>query len=89
MSKHPAIPNDAVLRVHVNVDGTVDILDFGLPPRSGRDRRGLKQEDVPVWIIEAISMLRITDSNDLVKGVGFKVSDTLYYIEDRQGDQDE
>lgn len=89
MSNHPPTPNDAILRIHVNNDGTLDILDFGMPSRSGRDRRGLKQEDVPAWIIEAISMLRIADSNDLVKGIGFKIDDGLYYLEDNQGERDE
>jgi len=31
-------------------------------------------------------MLRITNNNDLVPNLGFKVSDTLYYLSNEEGD---
>lgn len=77
------------LRVTVNEDGTIDLLDFGLPPEHDRVRKGLKQEEVAPWIMETISMLRIADARDNVLGLGFKVSDTVYYIQDRSGESNE
>jgi hypothetical protein len=80
------INNRDVLRVEVNEDDTVNILDFTLPTISGRTRHNIPQEDVPTWVMESISMLRIAQEGDLVPELGFKVSDTLYYILDRTGE---
>jgi len=80
------------LRVTVNEDGTIDLLDFGVPPeyaRPDRIRKGLKQEEVAPWIMETISMLRIAAARDNVLGLGFRVSDTVYYIQDRSGEGNE
>jgi len=76
-----------VIRVCVREDGTIDLLDFSLPSRTGRERNGLPQEEVPRWIMETISMLRIAKENDLVPELGFKVSDTVYYVLDKTGDE--
>ena len=76
------------LRVCINDDGTFDIVDFTIPTRSDMLRKNVPQEDVPQWMMQAVSMLRITDEGSLVAGVGFKVSDRLYYIQD-QGEADE
>jgi len=75
------------LRVSINDDGTFDIVDFTMPTRSDMLRRNIPQEDVPQWMMQAVSMLRIADEGSLVAGVGFKVSDRLYYIQD-QGEAD-
>ena len=73
------------LRVTVNPDGTIDLLDFRLVKDGDTIRTGLRQEDVPTWIIESISMLRIANERDLVPGLGFKISDHVYYIVDKTG----
>jgi hypothetical protein len=76
----------AAIRVTVNDDGTVDLLDFGVPPDSQRVQNGVKQEDVAPWIMESISMLRIAKTNDHVLGLGFKISDTVYYVSNQEGE---
>jgi hypothetical protein len=80
--------NDA-MRVEVNEDGTINLLDFSLPSLKGRERYNIPQDDVEKWIMDAISMLRITDNNDLVPELGFKLSDSVYYIVNREGDCNE
>ena len=75
-----------VMRVEVNEDGTVNLYDFTLPSRRGMKRLDVPQEDVEPWIMESISMLRIAEANDLIPELGFKVSDTLYYILNREGE---
>jgi hypothetical protein len=77
------------IRVEVNEDGTVNLLDFRMPSESGVQRKNVPQEDVEPWIMETISVLRITDSSDLVPELGFKVSDLVYYIVDKRGESDE
>ena len=86
MQKGEVNTND-VVRVEVNDDGTVNLYDFTLPSKGGVKRLNMSQEDVEPWIMETISMLRITDENDLVPELGFKVSDTLYYILNREGEK--
>jgi len=76
------------LRVCINDNGTFDIVDFTMPTRGDKLRKNIPQEDVPQWVMQAVSMLRIADTGNLVEGVGFKVSDRVYYLEDK-GEADE
>jgi hypothetical protein len=86
MMEEGLIKTKDIIRVEVNEDGTVNLLDFTLPSKSGMKRNNIPQENVDTWIMESISMLRITESNDLIPELGFKVSDTLYYILNREGE---
>jgi len=75
-------------RVSINDDGTFDVVDFTMPSvNNNKIRKNIPQEDVERWIMEAVSILRIAPEGNLIKGVGFKVHDRLYYIE--EGDQHE
>lgn len=74
------------LRVQVNPDGTFDIVDFTLPSSAGRLRQNIPQEDVPKHVIEAVAMLQIAEEGSYVKGIGFRVSDSLYYVADNWGE---
>jgi hypothetical protein len=55
----------------------------------GRIQKSIPQNQVPKWIMETVSMLRIAQENQLIPELGFKVSDTLYYILDREGKNDD
>lgn len=83
-------PVEDLLRVSISPDGRFDIVDFTTPSKSGRVlfKKSL-QEDVPTWIIEAVSMLRITDPRSVVHGVGFRLTDKLYYVVDKREVKDE
>lgn len=83
------IPPNDVMRISVNEDGTINIFDFGLMTLSKRESKNVPQEDVPPWIMESISMLRIVEEGDLVPELGFKVNDHLYYVIDRTGESRE
>ncbi len=85
MQKGELSTND-VIRVEVNDNGTVNLYDFTLPSKGGMKRLDMAQKDVEPWIMETISMLRIAETNDLVPELGFKISDTLYYILNREGE---
>lgn len=86
MMKEGLVKTNDVIRVEVNEDGTVDLYDFSLPSKGGLKCLNIPQEDVDRWIMETISMLRIAEVNDLVPELGFKISDTLYYILNREGE---
>jgi hypothetical protein len=77
------------LRVEFNEDGTVNLLDFSMPSMNGRERHNVPQEEVAPWIIQTASMLRMTGEGELVPTLGFKVSDNLYYMINREGESDE
>lgn len=87
MMQKGEIKTNDVMRVEVNEDGTVNLYDFTLPSKGGVKRLGMAQEDVEPWIMQTISMLRIADENNLIPELGFKVSDTLYYILNREGEK--
>ena len=74
------------MRVAVNPDGTFDIVDFTLPSLGDRLRRNVPQENVPQWMMESISMLRIVDDGKHVPHVGVKIDDKAYYVYDRTGE---
>lgn len=78
--------NQDVLRVSINDDGTIDIVDFTLPPDGARIRTALPQDAVPQWVMEAVSMLRITQDGTHVRDLGIRMSDTLYYVQKRSED---
>ena len=73
---------DGVIRVEVNDDGTFDVLDFSITPVMCRDNT--PQDEVPAWIMEAVCMLRITDPQTVIPELGFKLSDTVYYLVERR-----
>lgn len=78
-----------LLRVSVHDDGKFDIVDFTTPSKNGRLLyTNVPQEGIPTWMIEAISMLRITEAREPVQSVGFKVHDKLYYIVDKRGENE-
>jgi predicted RNA-binding protein len=86
MMQNGELKTNDVIRAEVNDDGTVNLYDFTLPSKGGMKRLDMPQEDVEPWIMESISMLRIVETNDLVPELGFKISDTLYYILNREGE---
>jgi hypothetical protein len=83
------VKTNETLRVEFNEDGTVNLLDFSMPSMNGRERHNVPQEEVAPWIIQTASMLRMTENGELVPTLGFKVSDNLYYMINREGESDE
>jgi hypothetical protein len=83
------VKTNETLRVEFNEDGTVNLLDFSMPSMNGRERHNVPQEEVAPWIIQTASMLRMTENGELVTTLGFKVSDNLYYMINREGESDE
>ena len=78
-----------LLRVSVHDNGKFDIVDFTTPSKNGRLLyTNVPQEGIPAWMIESISMLRITEAREPVQSVGFKVHDKLYYIVDKRGENE-
>ncbi len=76
--------SQTVLRVSIHEDGTIDIVDFALPPDGARIQTNLPQGAVPQWVLEAISMMRITQDGAHVDGLGIKMNDSLYYIKRKE-----
>lgn len=84
------VNTNELLRVSINPHGRFDIVDFTTPRQGGRFlHKDAPQEDIPAWIIETISILRITEPRSVVDGIGFKVHDRLYYIVEKRGNHEE
>jgi hypothetical protein len=78
------INTNELLRVSINPHGRFDIVDFTTPSKEGRVRFfNALQEEIPQWVVEAVSMLRMTEERSVVPDLGYKVNDKLYYIIDR------
>ena len=74
------LPLQNVWRVLVNNDGTVELNDFTLPSSTGKMRDVFKQENLPQWIQDSLSVLMIVDQGVTVEGVGKKITDSIFYL---------
>lgn len=74
------LPLTNVWRVLVNNDGTVELNDFTLPSSTGKMRDVFKQENLPQWIQDSLSVLMIVDQGVTVEGVGKKITDSIFYL---------
>jgi hypothetical protein len=74
------LPLQNVWRVHVQPDGMVELNDFTLPSSTGKMRDVFKQENLPQWIQDSLSVLMIVDQGSTVEGVGKKITDSIFYL---------
>ena len=74
------LPLTNVWRVLMNNDGTVELNDFTLPSSTGKMRDVFKQENLPQWIQDSLSVLMIVDQGVTVEGVGKKITDSIFYL---------
>jgi hypothetical protein len=74
------MPLQNVWRVSVLPSGMVEVNDFTLPSNKGKIRETFKQEDLPVWIQDSLSVLMIVDQGVTVEGLGKKISDSIFYV---------
>lgn len=74
------LPLQNVWRVHVLPSGMVELNDFTLPSSTGKMRDVFKQENLPQWIQDSLSVLMIVDQGVTIEGLGKKISDSIFYI---------
>jgi hypothetical protein len=74
------LPLTNVWRVHILKDNMVELNDFTLPTNTGKLRDVFKQENLPEWIQDSLSVLMIVDQGVTVEGVGKKISDSIFYL---------
>jgi hypothetical protein len=74
------LPLTNVWRVHVLNNGMVELNDFTLPSSTGKMRDVFKQENLPQWIQDSLSVLMIVDQGVTVEGVGKKITDSIFYL---------
>ena len=74
------LPLTNVWRVHVLNNGLVELNDFTLPSSTGKIRESFKQENLPQWIQDSLSVLMIVDQGVTVEGVGKKITDSIFYL---------
>ena len=74
------LPLQNIWRVHVLPSSMVELNDFTLPSGTGKMRDVFKQENLPQWIQDSLSVLMIVDQGAMVEGVGKKIGDSIFYI---------
>jgi len=74
------MPLQNVWRVSVLPSGMIELNDFTLPSSKSKMRETFKQEDLPVWIQDSLSVLMIVDQGVTVEGLGKKISDSIFYV---------
>lgn len=74
------LPLQNVWRVHVLANGMAELNDFTMPTSTGKMRDVFKQEDLPLWVQDSLSVLMIVDQGVTVEGVGKKISDSIFYL---------
>jgi hypothetical protein len=74
------LPLTNVWRVHILKDNMVELNDFTLPTNTGKMRDVFKQENLPEWIQDSLSVLMIVDQGVTVEGVGKKITDSIFYL---------
>ena len=74
------IPLQNIWRVNILPSGMVELNDFSLPSSTGKIRDVFRQEDLPVWIQDSLSVLMIVDQGVTIEGLGKKITDSIFYI---------
>jgi hypothetical protein len=74
------LPLQNVWRVHMLANGLVELNDFTMPSNTGKLRESFKQEELPQWIQDSLSVLMIVDQGTTVEGLGKKISDSIFYL---------
>ena len=74
------LPLQNVWRVFLEPNGRAELNDFTMPSRRNLIRESLKQEDLPQWVQDSLSVLMIVDQGVTVEGVGKKISDSIFYL---------
>ena len=74
------MPLQNVWRVHVLPNGLVELNDFTLPSNKDTMRETFRQEDLPIWIQDSLSVLMIVDQGVTIEGLGKKISDSIFYV---------
>lgn len=74
------LPLNNVWRVHMLDNGLVELNDFTMPSNTGKLRESFKQEELPQWIQDSLSVLMIVDQGITVEGVGKKITDSIFYL---------
>jgi hypothetical protein len=84
MNESEAALRDGVIRVSINTDGTLDILDFTLPSfsREARRKRNVPQEDAPQWVMNALAVLQVAEPHVVVDDVGYRLPSNVFYLLD-------
>jgi len=74
------LPLQNIWRVNVLPNGMVELNDFTLPSSTGKIRDTFKQEDLPLWVQDSLSVLMIVDQGVTIEGLGKKITDSIFYL---------
>lgn len=68
-------------RVRFHDDGKVSLYSFAIPQEKNLPAAEcLNTAALPQWVRDRIAVLQICEQGDIIKGVGQKVSDQVFYV---------
>jgi hypothetical protein len=70
---------DNLIRIKVLGDDAYEITDLSLPSVTSKRRVAFKQ-DVPKFMIDAVSVLSICNNNESIPNIGKRVSQFVFYV---------
>jgi hypothetical protein len=75
-----SVPLQNIWRVHIGKDDLVTIHDFTMPSNQDTITKTFRQEELPLWLQDSLSVLMIVDEGVTVEGLGKKINDSIFYV---------
>jgi hypothetical protein len=77
------LPLDNIWRVELRDNHEVNLTDFTMPSSSDKLKQTIPITDAPKFIRDGLAILQIARDDAQIEGVGKRISDTVYYIVER------
>lgn len=83
MERQLELPLDNIWRVELRDNDRVKLTDFTMPSSSSILNKTIPISEAPKFIQNGLAVLQISQDGALVDGIGKRISDTVYYIVER------
>ena len=88
LGRQEELPLDNVWRVELRENDNVKLTDFTMPSSSTILKRTIPISKAPDFIRNGLAVLQIVQDDTLVDGVGKRISETIFYIVERDSGGD-
>ena len=82
------LPLDNIWRVEIRDNARIKLTDFTMPSSSDIINKTIPITDAPKFIRDGLAILQIARNEALIDGIGKRISDTVYYIVERNDGSD-
>lgn len=82
------LPLDNIWRVELRDNHEINLTDFTMPSSSDKLKQTIPITNAPKFIRDGLAILQIARDEALIDGIGKRISDTVYYIVERNDGSD-